>query len=75
MDNSASSEEQQNDQAESGSDASALSNYVSKMETEENIKKLAAEMAEEWIKAGQAKKNPDLPFSKFQEKLKNIKNQ
>ncbi|MCE6992886.1 hypothetical protein [Dyadobacter sp. CY323] len=52
-----------------------LSQIAEKLETEENIEKLAQIMEEEWKTSQPDAGAPDLSFKKFEEKLKSSQNQ
>ncbi|WP_353720938.1 hypothetical protein [Dyadobacter sp. 676] len=57
---------------DSQSEEEPLSDYVKRMETEENLRRLADRLEQEWKKATPAAKPevPDLSFEKFEEKRK-----
>ena len=52
-----------------------LSEIADKLETEENIEKLARILEDEWKTATPDSSAPDLSFKKFEEKLKSSRNQ
>jgi len=60
---------------ESGRNEQQLSEFLRKKETQENLEKLAKNLATKWSNSQEMQKKPDLSFASFEKKLKEARNQ
>ncbi|WP_031527557.1 hypothetical protein [Dyadobacter crusticola] len=52
-----------------------LAEYVARVETEENIQKLARKLSQEWNEENETAHKPDLSYARFEEKRRSASDQ